>query len=173
MLEAVPGPRLEADLTEGGSEMSIVKPFEFSSATQWRQGEQTLAIASGRPMIGVGAPPEFRGSDAGAWSPEELLVSAAASCLSITLAAVGRARGVELERVDVEGVGRVEQAPEGGFRFTAIELLVEVEASGEHPHAIQTLVEEAERRCIVSRALDVPVSVRLVLVRTADAALSG
>lgn len=152
--------------------MSTMKPFRFSSATQWRQGEHALAIASGRPMISVGAPPEFKGRDAGVWSPEELLVSAAASCLTITLAGVARARGVELERVDVEGVGRVEQAPQGGFQFVAIELLVEVEASGEHPHAIQALVEEAERRCIVSRALDVPVSVRLVLARTADVALS-
>ena len=153
--------------------MSIERAFRFSSATQWRQGAQTLTVASGRPMIGVGAPSEFNGRDAGVWSPEELLVSSAASCLAITLAAVAQARRVELERIDVDAIGHVEQAPEGGFRFTAIELLVEVEATGEHPHTIQALVAEAELRCIVSRALDLPVSVELVLATTAQVALSG
>jgi organic hydroperoxide reductase OsmC/OhrA len=153
--------------------MSIVKAFRFSTATQWRHGQPTLTVASGRPMISVGAPPEFRGDDPGVWSPEELLVSSAASCLAITLAAVARVREVELERIDVGGFGHVEQAPEGGFHFVAIELLVEVEASGEHPHAIQALVAEAERRCILGRALRVPISVELVLAKTADVALSG
>jgi organic hydroperoxide reductase OsmC/OhrA len=153
--------------------MTIVKAFRFSSATQWRPGERTLTVARGRPMIGVGAPPEFRGGDAGAWSPEELLVSSAASSLAITLAAVARARNVEIDRIDVEGVGHVEQAPEGGFHFVAIELLVEVEAADEHPHAMHALVEEAERLCIVTRALQAPVSARLVLATTADVALSG
>ena len=153
--------------------MSIVKAFRFSSETQWRNGERTLTVARGRPMISVGAPPEFRGGEAGVWSPEELLVSSAASSLAITLAAVARARGVELERIDVDGIGHVEQAPEGGFHFVAIELLVEVEAAEEHPHAIQALVADAERLCIVSRALHVPLSVELVLATTTDVALSG
>jgi organic hydroperoxide reductase OsmC/OhrA len=65
------------------------------------------------------------------------------------------------------------RAPEGGFHFAAIELLFEVEAAGEHPHTVQALVAEAERRCIVSRALGVPVSVELVLATAADVALSG
>lgn len=153
--------------------MSSERAFRFSSATQWRQGAPTFTVASGRPMIGVGAPPEFKGSDAGVWSPEELLVSSAGACFAITLAAVAQARGVELERIDVDAVGHVEPAPAGGFHFVAIELLVEVEATGEHPHTIQALVEEAERRCIVSRAVNLPVSVRLVLATAAQVALSG
>lgn len=152
--------------------MSIEKAFKFSSATQWRRGAQTLTVASGRPMIGVGASPEFNGR-AGAWSPEELLVSSAASCFAIAFAAVAQARRVDLERIDVDAIGHVEQAPEGGFRFITIELLVEVEATGEHPHTIQALVAEAERSCIVSRALNLPVSVELVLATTAQVALSG
>jgi organic hydroperoxide reductase OsmC/OhrA len=153
--------------------MSSEKGFRFTSATRWRHGAQTLTVASGRPMIRVGAPAEFEGLDAGVWSPEELLVSSTASCFAITLAAVARASRVDLERIDVDGIGYVERAPEGGFHFTAIELLLEVEAAGEHPHTIQGLVAEAERRCIVNRALGVPVSVDLVLATTADVALSG
>jgi organic hydroperoxide reductase OsmC/OhrA len=152
--------------------MSTVRAFKFSTATQWRQGERAVTIASGCPMISVGAPPELRG-DPGVWSPEQLLVSSAASCFAITLAAMARARGTELERIDVNGLGHVENAPDGGLQFVAIELLVEVEAAGEHPHAVQGLVAEAERRCIVGRALDVPISVELVLAKTVDVALSG
>lgn len=153
--------------------MSTETAFRFSSATQWRQDAQPLTVASGRPMISVGAPPEFSGRNTGVWSPEELLVSAAASCLAITLASVAEARGVDVERIDVDAVGQVERALEGGFHFIAIELLVEVEAAGEHPHTIQALVAEAERRCIVRRALKVPFSVELVVATAADVALSG
>ena len=153
--------------------MSTVNAFRFPSAAQWRGGELTSATAPGKPMLRVGAPPELRGRVAGVWSPEELLVASAASCLTITLAAVARARGVELERVDVDGIGHVEQAPGGGFRFVGIELMVEVEARDEHPHAVQALVEEAERLCIVSRSLEVPVTVDLVLATAAGVALSG
>ncbi len=51
--------------------------------------------------------------------------------------------------------------------------MVEVEAAEEHPYAVQALVEEAERLCIVSRSLDVPVTVDLVLATAAGVALSG
>jgi organic hydroperoxide reductase OsmC/OhrA len=124
-------------------------------------------------MIRVGAPAEFDGLDVGVWSPEELLLSSAASCLTLKLASVAEARRVDLERIDVNAIGEVEQAPEGDSRFITIEMLVEVEATGEHPHTIQALVAEAERGCIVSRTLEVPVSVELVLATTADVALSG
>ena len=153
--------------------MSTVNAFRFASSAQWRGGDGVSATAPGKPLLRIGAPPELRGRVAGVWSPEELLVGAAASCLAITLHGIARARGVEAERIDVDGVGHVERAPEGGFHFVGIELRVEFEAVDEHPHVVQALVEEAERRCIVGRALDVPVTVDLVLATAAGVALSG
>jgi organic hydroperoxide reductase OsmC/OhrA len=153
--------------------MSIEKALRFTSSADWRGGELTTTTAAGRPMLKVAPPSELGGTVAGVWSPEELLVAATASCLTVTIAEVARAQGVELARVDVDGVGHLAQSAEGPYRFVNIELTVEVEADGEHPHVLQGLVEVAERRCLVTAALSVPVSVRLVLATAVGVALSG
>lgn len=153
--------------------MTVVKAHRFAASARWHGDQITSASATGRPTLEIAEPPEFKSGVEGVWSPEELLVASAASCLATTVAAVARARGAELREIDVDGVGHVEYVPGEGFRFLAIELTVEAEAEGEHPHVVQGIVEEAERLCIVSAALDVPVKVRLVLATAAGVALSG
>jgi organic hydroperoxide reductase OsmC/OhrA len=108
----------------------------------------------------------------GVWSPEELLVAAAATCFTVTLAAVSERSGVDLRSIDVHGVGHLERRTDGRFAFTVIELAVEVEAQ-EHPYAVERLVADAEKLCIVTLALDVPVHVRLVAVEPVGVAISG
>ena len=153
--------------------MAVVKAHRFAASAHWHGESIMTARAKGKPTLDVAEPPEFKGGIEGVWSPEELLVPSAASCLAITIAAVADARGAELREIDVDGVGQVERVPGKGFRFLVIELTVEVEAEDEHPHVVQGIVEEAERRCIVRAALDVPVKVRLVVATAAGVALSG
>ncbi len=153
--------------------MNAVKTHRFPASVQWRGGRLTQAQAPGKPTLEVATPPEFRGGIEGVWSPEGLLVASVASCFAVTLAAVAEAAHVELTSIEVDGLGRVERSPEGRFEFTAIELTLEVGAEGEHPHALQSLVEDAERLCIVRAALDVPVHVRLVQASAIGVALSG
>ena len=141
--------------------MSIVKTFRFPASIEWRGGRLTRASSPGKPPLDVATPPEFKGGVPGVWSPEDLLVAAAATCFAVTLVAVAERSGVELTVLDVDGVGHVEQGADGRFRFTVIELDVEVEA-GTDQARLERLAAKAEHVCIVSLALDVPVHVRLV-----------
>jgi peroxiredoxin-like protein len=141
--------------------VSIVKAFRFRASIEWRGGRVTGAAAPGKPPLAVATPPEFRGGVPGKWSPEELLVTATASCFALTLAAIAERLGVELEALEVDGLGHVEKGEDGRFRFVAIELTVELETNEEAILAVEDLIAETERRCIVSLALDVPVHVRV------------
>jgi organic hydroperoxide reductase OsmC/OhrA len=153
--------------------MSVVKTHRFPASVHWREGRLTQAKAPGKPTLEVSTPPEFKGGVEGLWSPEELLVASVASCLAVTLAAVAEASHIGLTSIEVDGLGHVERSPEGRFEFTAIQLTLEVGAEGDHPHTLQRLVEDAERRCIVSSALDVPMEVRLVQASAISEALGG
>lgn len=152
--------------------MSIVKALRFPAAVHWHGGRLTRVSAPGKASFEVATPPEFKGGVEGVWSPEELLVAAAGSCFAVTLAAVAERNGVELDAVEVEGIGHVERGNEGAFHFVAVELMVEVAAEKEDPATLGRLVREAERLCIVSLALDVPVHVRLVVASPGRASLS-
>jgi peroxiredoxin-like protein len=147
--------------------MSTVKALRFPAAIEWRGGRLTHATAPGKHALDVATPPEFKGGLPGVWSPEDLLVAATASCFAVTLAAVAEHSGVELTALRVDGLGHVERGADGRFGFTVIELGVEVEAKAEWS-LVERLVAKAERNCLVTLALDVPVHLRLA--RTAAAA---
>jgi peroxiredoxin-like protein len=140
--------------------MSTVKTFRFPASVQWRGDRLTHATVPGKHALDVATPPEFKGGRPGVWSPEDLLVTAAASCFAVTLAAVAERSGVTLASLAVSAVGHVERAADGRFRFTVIELDVDVRADAE-PARVERLAAKAEAVCIVSLALDVPVHVRL------------
>ena len=60
------------------------KEFHFPVSTEWI-GERRVAVrVEGKQTIEITPPPEFRGTDPTTWSPEDLFVAAAASCLAVT-----------------------------------------------------------------------------------------
>ena len=110
-----------------------------------------------RSPVKAGAPPQFGGSDQ-VWSPEELLVGAALLCLQTTFTAYAKRAGLEVHAWRGTGTGTLVKAT-GGPVFSAIDLDVELATDpADEPRARQAL-DEAERACIVSRALSVPVHV--------------
>jgi peroxiredoxin-like protein len=153
--------------------MSTVKAMRFPASAHWRGGRLTRVSARDKPDLDVVTPPDFRGGIAGKWSPEELLVGAAASCYALTLAALAEWNGVTLDDVEVDGLGHVERRSDGRFGFVVIELTVVIATEDEALLLAERLVEEAERRCIVSLALDVPVHVRVVLPSSAGVAVAN
>ena len=152
--------------------MSIVKTLRFPATIESQGGRLTRASSPGKAPLDVATPPEFRGGIPGVWSPEDLLVAATASCFVVTLAAVAERSGVELAAVRVDAVGHVERGHDGRFRFTVIELTVEVESDADS-RRIARVAAKAEEACIVSLALEVPVHVRLTGPAPAEPALSG
>ena len=137
--------------------MSIVKDFRFPVSVRLVEGRRTIASAVDKGDLEIATPPEFRDGVPGVWSPEELLVSAAASCYAVTLAAVLDRRAVPVHALNVSAAGHVTRRDDGRFGFVAIELDVHLETDDDRLEEARRAAVRAKDACIVTMALDVPV----------------
>jgi organic hydroperoxide reductase OsmC/OhrA len=139
--------------------MSLMKEMQFPVSVRWRGGRLARADARNKESLELATPPEFRGGLAGYWSPEDLLVAAAASCFALTLAAVAERREAPLLDATISATGHMSRRDDGRFGFTVIEIdaVLETVAGGEE--AVATAATAAEERCLITHALDVPVHV--------------
>ena len=137
--------------------MTTANEHRFPVSVHWLSGRLTEATIDGKDDLLVATPPEFEGGIEGVWSPEDLLVSATASCFVVTLLAFAERRGVPLRALDVHGTGRVAKRDDGRFGFVAIELEADVATDAGCEAQAERAIELAERHCLVSGALAVPV----------------
>lgn len=139
--------------------MSILKEFRYQVSAEWRGGPAVKMQAPGKPDLEIVTPPEFRGGVAGVWSPEDLLLGAAASCYALTIGAVAEHLGVKLLGLDVRGTGHLVKRDNGRFGFVAIELTVDMTTEAEQALSAENVAARAREICIVTLALDVPIHV--------------
>lgn len=137
--------------------MSVMKELQFPVSTRWRGGRLARAESRGKEPLQLATPPEFRGGLEGYWSPEDLLVASVASCFELTLAAVAERSEAPLLDATVTATGHVSRRDDGSFGFTVIELdaLLETVPGGED--AVRAAAAKAEKRCLIRRALEIPV----------------
>jgi organic hydroperoxide reductase OsmC/OhrA len=99
------------------------------------------------------APPEF-GGPSGYWSPETLLIAAVANCFVLSFRAVARLSKLEWTSLYCEVAGHLEKGADGRTRFTRFELRPSLTLpSGGDPSRAQSLLEKAERSCLISNSL--------------------
>ncbi|HEX9350797.1 MAG TPA: OsmC family protein [Gaiellaceae bacterium] len=143
--------------------MSITKDFRFRVSVAWQGGRLTSVSSPEKPKLEVATPPEFRGGLPGVWSPEDLLVASVATCYSVTLAAVAERREIPLYALNVSGTGHVTARDDGRFGFVAIELTAALRTEPGLLEAAESAAHQAERACLISMALDIPVHVEVVV----------
>jgi organic hydroperoxide reductase OsmC/OhrA len=141
--------------------MTVMKEMQFPVSVRWRGGRLAHADAGETKSIEVATPPEFRHGIPGYWSPEELLVAAAATCYALTLAAVAERRGAPLLDTSISATGHLSRRDDGRFGFTVIEIDALLETVPGAEDAVAQAAAAAEERCLVAQALDVPVHVAL------------
>lgn len=118
-------------------------------------GHATLASA-GVPDLRTAPPLDFDGPG-DAWSPEQLLVAAVEACFLLTFRAVAAASQIEFASLAVAGEGTVDRG-QTGMRFTEIVLRPRVVVQPDvDPVRVRRALEKAERACLVSASLDVPI----------------
>jgi organic hydroperoxide reductase OsmC/OhrA len=149
--------------------MSITKDFRYKVGVVWEGDRITSVSSPEKPDLTVATPPEFKNGVPGVWSPEDLLVASIASCYTVTLVAVAERRELPLHSVQVSGTGHLTARDDGRFGFIAIELTAAIETDARALEAVERAAKQAERACLVSMALDVPVHVD-VTVRSAHRA---
>jgi organic hydroperoxide reductase OsmC/OhrA len=148
--------------------MSVMKEMQFPVAVRWRGGRVTHAHAPGKDGLALATPPEFRGGLAGYWTPEDLLVTSAASCFALTLAAIAERNDLPLLDATVTATGHMSRRDDGRFGFTVIEIDAVLETTPDGEDAVRRAATEAERCCLVRRALDVPVHVAVSIETTPE-----
>lgn len=98
-------------------------------------------------------PPTQFGGPGNRWSPENLLVAAAADCVVLTFRAVARASKLSWEKVECDAEGVLDRV-DGVTRFTGLHFRVRLALpAGSGADRARRLVEKAERACLVSRSL--------------------
>jgi organic hydroperoxide reductase OsmC/OhrA len=139
--------------------MAVMKELQFPVSVRWRGGLRARLEGREKRVLDVATPPEFHGGHAGYWSPEDLLVAATASCFLMTLSAIAERRRVPLLDATVTATGHLSRRDDGRFGFTVIEVDAALETVAGHEDALERAAATAEQRCLVARALDVPVHV--------------
>ena len=133
------------------------KEFHFPAAVHWLDERRVQVDVLGKAPLEVTAPPEFRGTSPESWSPEDMLVGAVSSCLAVTFTGLAERRGLDYSRLVVDADSTVGQRPDGRFGFTRIDLTLTVEVEPAAEAQALRLAREAERSCLVSASLDLPV----------------
>ena len=139
------------------------KEFHFPLRVEWGGVRRVVAQVEGKPPIEITPPPVFRGTDPATWSPEDFFVAAAASCLAVTFTGLAERAGLEYAELAVDADGVCGRRDDGRFGFTRLELRLELETDAARTGEARQLAEEAERNCLVSNSLDLPVETTIVV----------
>jgi organic hydroperoxide reductase OsmC/OhrA len=120
-------------------------------ATAGSEGSVTIA-SQGLPSLATAPPAQF-GGPGDQWSPETLLVAAAADCLILTFRAMARASNLPWLDLDCRAEGVLDRA-EGVTRFTELHLhaRLTLPAGGDVARG-QRVLEKAEKGCLVTNSL--------------------
>ena len=141
--------------------MTVYKDFCFRVGAVPRRLGTVRVVTGDKPALQIATPAEFRNGLPGYWSPEDMLVGATAACYVLTFRALAQRRGVPFDDLEVTATGHVTRRADGRFGFVLVELQVSLTTDCEHEEAVTTVAHDAERGCIVGRALEVPVELEL------------
>jgi peroxiredoxin-like protein len=121
--------------------------------------------AQGLPPLTTAPPPQF-GGPGGQWSPETLLVAAAADCFILTFRAIAAASKLPWRRLECEADGVLDRS-DGIVRFTELRLRARLmlPAGGDRERA-KRLLEKAEAACLVTNSLKLRPTLTAEVVET-------
>ncbi len=119
----------------------------------WTSGQTGIAKSDSTPnAIHFTAPAQFGGLE-GRWTPEDLLMTALASCFTTTFHAVARSSKFEYTDLAVEAQGTVRKT-DTGYCFSEIVIrpILTIPDEEQRERAM-SLLHKAQALCLVSRAL--------------------
>jgi len=129
------------------------KSFRYANNIAWKSPHRALLSAAGKPDVGVGSPPEFRGF-ADQWSPEDLLVGSLNTCLMLTFFALAQSKGVTPLAYGSSAEGLLENV-EGKYRITEVSVAPKVTLKSEEDVNVarQLMEEKVEANCFITNSI--------------------
>jgi peroxiredoxin-like protein len=128
---------------------------QYRVVAWWASARTGTAKSDSAPnTIHFTAPPEFGGVQ-GRWTPEDLLLSAVASCYTTTFRALAERSRFGYADLEVEVQGTIHRA-DSGYHFSEIIMRPNLTIlSEEGRKRALVLIKKAEALCLVSRALSI------------------
>jgi uncharacterized OsmC-like protein len=135
------------------------KEFSFPVSVEWLGDSRVASRVDGKSEIVTSSPPEFRGTDATVWSPQDFFVAATASCLAITLQGIAGRRDLPIHSLEVSCDGTVGRREDERFGFSRMTGLVEIETEPGYEEQARQIAHEAKEKCLVAVSLDLPIEI--------------
>lgn len=147
-------------------------PHHYSvSALAEVDGDVTLTSA-GIPALPSASPAQFDGPG-DRWSPETLLVGAAADCFILTFRAVARASKLSWSALRCEVTGTLDRV-ERTTQFVSFDLSAELHlGEGTNEELARRALEKAEHACLIANSLKGPVHLHATIVREVVRAIAS
>jgi organic hydroperoxide reductase OsmC/OhrA len=125
----------------------------YQTQMRWTERRRGLLTATGLPPLTVSTPPEFHG-EAGFWTPEQLFVAAAESCLMATFLGIAGNSKLPVVSYRSTASGRLEKVEGGGLRFTEITIrpIIELESTLDRERAERVLAK-AHKGCLIANSM--------------------
>jgi organic hydroperoxide reductase OsmC/OhrA len=154
--------------TPGPAGRPAVRPkeFHFPLEVAWLGGRRVAARLEGKHAVEIAPPPVFHGVDPSLWSPEDLLVAAAASCLAVTFTGAAARAGLDYTALTVSADGVCGTRDDGRFGFTRLLLTLRVQTRD--AAEARRIGAQAEQSCLVAASLDLPVETVVAIVAPAS-----
>lgn len=132
-----------------------MEDIQYRIKAWWSSGRTGIARTDSAPSaIHFTAPPQFGGLE-GRWTPEDLLLTAVASCYTTTFRALAEYSEFEYSDLEVE-VDATARKADSGYRFSEIvtrpNLTLNSEAGRDRANR---LLQKTQELCLVARALSV------------------
>jgi lipoyl-dependent peroxiredoxin len=86
-------------------------------------------------------------------NPEELLAAAHAGCFTMAVASILTKKGIKPEALDTEATVTMEDAI-----ITGVHLVITGSVSGINAEEFNTITKDAEKNCLISKVLSIPIS---------------
>lgn len=149
---------------------------QHQAAIQWQRfphatdsktySRNHVASLNGQQSVNVSASVEYKG-DPMCTDPEQMLVSAVASCHMLFFLAIAEFQGYRVERYEDNAVGHLEKTEGLGMTITRVELTPKVIFGGEKvpdDAALSRIHAGAHKNCFIANSLKAQVTVKTAVV---------
>ena len=129
------------------------KTFRYKTDLIWKSPHRGVLSGTGKPDIGVGSSPDFRGYPDN-WSPEDLLVGALNTCLMLTFYALAQSKGVTPVSYQSSVEGLLENV-DGRYRITEVTVSpsVVLKSQADLEVAQELMQNKVEANCFISNSI--------------------
>lgn len=136
----------------------------FHLNAKWPGGRNDVGIIdTGQLKTKVSIPPEMDGPGIGT-NPDEMLLGAAATCYIITLAAMMERSSLKKKQLEMDSIGVVD-VTNGVITYERIihkpSIILHHDATDRDISRVRRLTEKAESSCMISRAIQGNVEVKI------------